>query len=182
MKKDSFQELDDLLVNKAFDELSSSEKEWVLEHLDANQYEKLRALVTASKQDQILKTSPKTKDALMAQMKAKRKPAAAGIFSFQVPAYAASLVLALVVAVLLIFRPVKEVPVEKIVTVASEPLIDTVFVNQIDTIYIDKRVEVPVYITKLVEPIKEEKEIQETLSNKSLADQEDIRSLLVQSK
>ena len=175
-------QLDELLIHKSFENLNEEERQFVLENLDRQQYDRLRALIVGVNADKEIKTKPSTKDQLMLQMKAKRKPIYLAILQFKVSAFAAVCLLFIMAISVYFFQPVQTVEVQKIVTIPAAPKINTVVVNQIDTIYIEKQVEVPVYITKYIPTNPKQKESPENLSNKSLADQADIRSLLVESE
>ena len=98
------------------------------------------------------------------------------------PAYASAAIAVLLMTVIYLMLPTKEIVVEKTVEIPATPITDTVFVQgKTDTIFVERKVEVPVYIT-VNEPKSEQEEVNSSFTGKTLADQQDIRSLLVGSE
>ena len=173
--------LDELLQSKDFKDLDPDEKKWIEEELGGEEaYMKLRSIVNASASEPEMSVSGSVKQSLMTAMKRKNQPQWAKLINFQIPAYVGALILFISIVFVILAEPQTQV-VEKIVEVPSDPVIDTVFVQtKADTVFIDRIKEVPVYLT--VEETPEQVTPEEPippLTSKSLADQEEIRKLIV---
>lgn len=180
------EKLDLLLKTKSYHQLDDDDKVIVKELLgDRDDYERFRSLILPIVMEQRMTVDKGVKQALIHKMKSKNKKQGWGFFNYKIPAYMAVLLLFLFTMAVYTFAPTKEVFVEKIVTIPSVPVVDTVLVeSQPDTVFVEKivRVKVPIYLVAEKEKPEVKPRTKETnLSGKSLADQKELRSLLGQS-
>lgn len=171
----AFEEIENLMKEKSYDQLSSDERKLVDQELTAETYEELRMGMYLLEGEK-LKVRKDVKSSLMAEFRGKEATGLASILTKRIPAYGLVIPLLLVV-VLFIYKPVTEVPVinDRIVEVT---LYDTIEVVKTDTLWIDKIVKVPqlVYVVK-----EDENEEQPSIEmvNRSLSDQKEILDLVV---
>lgn len=180
--KEDFDRLEKLLKTGDFQTLDSQDKLWVEKNLSGEEaFSKLQRIVSETKMEREKSVHPGVKADLMNKFHQKHQPQWKLAFQWSVPAYAAGLFLIVCTTLIYFLVPTKERVVEKLVL--QDPVIDTVFVaSKPDTVFIEQTVEVPVYVTvyKEVEP-----ENLPTLAGvrkpkgKSLADQSDIKDILV---
>ncbi|MBT31757.1 MAG: hypothetical protein CMO01_19030 [Thalassobius sp.] len=183
MGNKSIELIDQLLKTRDFNELNEFEKLLVEEHLGGERiYQKYRSLVLASSTEYEMPVSSSVKQSLMAKMTKQHQPVWVKAFNYRLPAYASAAIAVLLMTVIYLMLPTKEIVVEKTVEIPATPITDTVFVQgKTDTIFVERKVEVPVYIT-VNEPKSEQEEVNSSFTGKTLADQQDIRSLLVGSE
>lgn len=171
----AFEEIENLMKEKSYGQLSSDERKLVDQELTAETYEELRTGMYQLKGEK-LKVRKDVKSSLMAEFKGKETTGLASILTKRIPAYGLVIPLLLLV-VLFIYKPVTEVLVinDRIVEVT---LYDTVEVVRTDTLWRDKIVKVPqlVYVTK--EDSKDEQPTIEVV-NRSLGDHKEILDLVV---
>ena len=185
MKDKSFEKLDELLSTKSYEALNSEEKLWVNEHLGGvRTYQKLAALIKSAAVEKEMSLSKSTKRDLVQKMKAQHQPLWLKALHYKTPAYVSFLIALLFLVVAVFSIPRREVIMEKPVLVKTDPIIDTVFVKTpADTVFIEKLVSVPVYVAQEATDVQSETTVDTTaLQAKSLAEQEDFRTLLVQLK
>ena len=182
MENLEFEKMDELIRLKSFSDLTREEKEWVKDQMGGEEaYTRLRTLVLEVSSEKVPDVPGSLKKSLVMAMRMKHsRPRSVwyNILNYRIPAYAGFLALLLIMTLYAITLPPEEVIVEKTVEVPSEPVVDTVYIqSKPDTIFIEKIIEKPIYLTREVEKTEPGKS-PATLSGKSLADQEDIRSLL----
>lgn len=172
-----FEQIESLLQSKSYNELSPAERKVVDQQLTAESYEELRIGMQQLKGEK-LKVGKDVKASLMAEFRQEKASGFAALFQRTVPAYSLVLPL-LVIALVFIYRPVKEVPVieDRIVEVMVR---DTVEVIKTDTLWRDKVVKVPqlVYVTREESQPTAETPTTEVV-NRSLSDQKDVLDLVV---
>ena len=172
--------LDDLLRSKSYQELTEEQKFWIDNELGGEEaYSRLRGIVTSSASELHMEVDSSVKQSLMRQIKMKNQSHIGRIFNFKVPAYLTLIVVLFSLAFVLLAEPETKV-VEKIVEIPSQPVIDTLYIEtRADTVYIERTKEVPVYLTLETEKEQNIENPIPPLAGKSLADQEEIRKLLV---
>lgn len=180
MENKEFDKLDALLRQKEYADLSLEEKLFVEEQIGGEcAYLDLFTLINQAKATNTRPISLSTKRSLTNRFKQKNRPDTTSWINLKLPVYANLPVAALLVVVIWVLLPAKEVEIDKIVTVQLPPKVDTLLVKlPSDTIYIEKkvRVEVPVYITK----IEKKKSVEQSkISGSTLAEQQGLRELLV---
>lgn len=188
MENELHTNIDLLLKTKTYTELSAQEQIWVNENLGgAMGYQNLASAVKMASQEQKMSVESSTKKALMQQMKASKESFLSKVFRYKIPAYASALMLILAVGLTFFLTSQKEIIVEKRIALPTKTIVDTVKIAQPnDTIFIEKIKEVPVYITEQKTtshasqtPVKN---TQNSLSEKSLAEQKELKNLLVRSE
>lgn len=178
MTEKKFETLDVLLRAKAFTELSDREKALVEGVLGEKAYSRYRELLLSTRAADVMPVRKEVRQALTEQYKAKNHSWLHAFAKAKVPVYAHVMVLAVLVPCLWFLMPPREVVVEKTHMVQAPPQVDTLLVHlPPDTVYIDKlvQVKVPVYITRAPAPTPEDPQA----SGSTLADQRDLRALLV---
>lgn len=185
MEQDLNNKIDVLLKTKSYTELSEQEQLWVNENLGGETaYQNLASAIQRASQEQKMSVKSSTKKALMQQMKASKEPFWSKIIHYKVPAYASALMLVLAVGLTFFLTSQKEVIVEKRIALSAKTIVDTVKIAQPnDTIFVEKIKEVPVYITEqktISNPTQTP--AKNNLSEKSLADQKELKNLLVRSE
>ncbi|MDW3191690.1 MAG: hypothetical protein R8G66_04975 [Cytophagales bacterium] len=177
---EEFDKIERLLQAGDFDTLSAEDQFWIKDHLGSPEtFDQLREATIIARTEKELPVRSKVKQDLMRQFKEKHQPGWKLVLQWKVPAYAAVLMLMLVATTLITFMPEKERIVETFI--AQEPVIDTVYVvSQPDTVFIERIVEQPVYV-KVVEEAEEAPvlAVERKSKGKSLADQSDIKDILV---
>ena len=186
MKDNTYEIIDDLLRSKRYDELEDSEITLVNENLGGKaEYDKLSSIVRAVGSQSDLRVSTDIKTDLIRKIKQRNRPFWMLWLSYKMPSYASVLLVLIVFVATYYLRPVKEVPVEKIVNVPSVPVVDTLVIElPPDTVFIEKIIRTPIYLTKQEEKEEEKPTPQPnvTVKGKSLADQGELRSLLIESE
>ena len=140
-----------------------------------------REIVATAKQTPEVRVRPGLKKDLMKQFRQKHQPSWKLAIQWKVPAYAAVLMVTIMTLGLYLLIPAKERIVER--RVVSEPVTDTVYVaSQPDTVFIERTIEKPVYVTVYKE--REEEVVPVLIAErktrgKSLADQSEIKDILV---
>ncbi len=182
MENKSFDKIDWLLREKSYEALNKEEKQLADEQLGGEKaYQDLRSLILLASSEPERKTAPQTKQALLALFKQKHRPAWLGIFAYKIPAYASAAIVILAVALAFLFTPEKERVVEKIVSIPTTPVIDTVIVAQHDTVYLEKVVEKTIYLTANPKEEKNTAPVPKIITSKPMAEQEELKSFLVES-
>lgn len=183
MKNKEFDQLDALLRQKDFRDLSAEEKLFVEEQIGGERaYKDISILINTAKEAKSIAVSSSIKRNLTNKFKQRNKSATVSWFNFKLPVYANLPIAALLALFIWLVLPTKEIEVDKIVTVQLPPKVDTLLIQSpSDTIFIEKkvRIEVPVYITKIEETQSEK---QPKISGSTLADQQGLADLLVSGK
>lgn len=178
---EEFDKIERLLQSGNFNSLSPEDQYWVKDNLGSPEaFDQLRETTIIARQEKAVPVRSKVKQDLMRQYKTKHQPAWKQVLQWQMPAYAAMLMLVFVTTTIITFMPEKERLVETFIV--QEPIVDTVYVaSQPDTIFIERTIERPVYV-KVVEEEPEEATVlavERKSKGKSLADQSDIKDILV---
>lgn len=178
MKNREFDKLDALLRQKSYNGLTLEEKQFVEEHIGGEKaYDELFSMIDFAKNSKKVPISSDVKRSLTNKFKSKQQSSISWL-NFKLPVYANMPIVALLVIIVWVFLPAKEVEVEKIVTVQLPPKVDTLIVQSPpDTVYFEKKItiEVPVYITKKEEPLTTAPKI----TGQTLAEQQGLTDLLV---
>ncbi len=170
--------IEELLMTKDYADLTSEEKLLVQDEIGGEEVYRLYRLSTAER----FTTKRATKKKLMSAMRARHQSWVFRIINAKVPAYAALTMLTLLLVGVLFFQPVEQVLVETPVYVKGETIRDTVFVQQIDTFYVDRPIYRTVYVEAEVQESTEDVDpLKPTRKSKSLAQQSGIRDILVKS-
>ena len=181
MKTSEIDKLDDLLITKAFGELTPAEQEQ-FSHAGINEesYRFLRKLALESRDSTPMPVSPDVRRKLIHRFEVKNRHWALSILTAKVPAYLHIAALCMLATGLWYILPEKEVIIEKPIVVELPGRTDTLLLPaEPDTVYIEKyvRVKVPVYITAETPPKEAE-----PLKGTTLADQKEFSKLLVSTK
>lgn len=184
MKKHVFEQLENLVVNKTFSELTTEEHDFVMEQVGSEKaFNELKTMIELAKSQAIVPTENKTRSDLTRYFKAKHKKSYPSWIRVQVPVYLNAIILLILALGLWQFLPEKEVIVEKKVTEYVTLPADTITISApADTIYIEKIVKInqPIYIEKVAET-KEEQE-RKVKAGKPLSKQQGLKELLVTGK
>jgi hypothetical protein len=183
MENELFEKLDQLLLTKRYEELTREERFWMDEQLDGElTYSRLHLILCSSASETTLLVDASIKKSLIKKMKLKNRSQWARVVNYNVPAYAVAILLLLVATLVLLVTPKQDKVVEKIVTVTPrQPPATTVTKFVTDTIFVDHIIKVPVYVpSQTKDKTSVDKSI--ALPGKSLADQIELRNLLVQSE
>ncbi len=178
MENKVFKKLDNLLRTKAYADLTQEERSWIDESLGKENFEELSSMVASLSHEKTRTVNPIVKADLLKEMKRKNRGAFAGLLSYKTPLYVNVLTMLMLVFLVWVLLPSKEVIVEKPVTV-KVPVIDTITVQlPSDTVFIERkvRVEVPVYLTRTEQP---KETLEKEIKGKSLTEDEALRELLV---
>ncbi|TRX59028.1 hypothetical protein FNH22_10890 [Fulvivirga sp. M361] len=180
MENKHSEKLDHLLTTKRYDELTAEEREWVEAELGGEEvFHPLSHIVKTAAREEKMAVSAHVRQSLVTRMKSKHKPLWVRVLNYKMPAYIGVLLLIMGIFVVFFAVPERQVIVQKTVTIAAEPVVDTVFIVQrADTVFLERIVEVPVYLSVHQENKKpQEKPVE--LSGQSLADHEEWTDLLV---
>ncbi|MEO1053714.1 MAG: hypothetical protein AAFX87_23965 [Bacteroidota bacterium] len=182
MDKEAFKGLEYLIRNKTYDALEDAERAWVNDQIGGEAaYMRLYDLVRTAQSEREMPLKTSSKRRLMAQFKAKHKSTGVAFINYRIPAYAviAPVILLLVIWFLI---PAKQVLIEKPVFVEREvylpsPVqIDTVEIElPPDTVFLERVVKIPVYLSTAKEEPKKRKRI---FKGRSLAEQNDVVDLV----
>lgn len=184
MKSDYSEYIDHLIKTKSYSDLSAEEKEYVDENIGGvKSYESLSRIVKGLQKE--MEVSSSTKQSLVRMMKEKNKSVWSLAMSYKIPAYFFFIFLPIIIFLTVIVSPEKVRMVETQVEIPGKTIVDTVYLKQEpDTVFVERTVRIPVYITQNIEEENEsvdEKKAEQPIK-KSLADQEDLRKLLSQTK
>ena len=177
---EEFDKIDRLLKAGDFESLNEEDQYWVRDNLgSAEAFNELRETTMIARNEREMPVRSKVKKDLMRQFQEKHRPGWKLALQWKVPAYAVAIMLMIVSAAIVTFMPEKERLVETYN--AQEPIIDTVYIaSQPDTVFIERTIERPVYV-KVVAEAEEAPvlEVERKSRGKSLADQSDIKDILV---
>jgi len=178
MENKSFEELESLLNNKTFEELTENERSWVETIVgDEHAYQGLYELVNALANTKILEPNLKIKKDVVKSFRSKNQTHWMTFISYRPPVYVSVLSVLIIGAILWLLRPSKNIIIEKKVAAEQVLQVDTLYVQMApDTVYIEKRimVEVPVFL-----PSPPEKSQAIVVKGNTLSEQKDLQSLLV---
>jgi hypothetical protein len=184
MESKDYNQLDELLRRKSYHKLTADELEFVTEQIGGEKpYNELKEMVMTAMQSQSIPVGVAVKQDLVHRFKGKHQRAPFFWLRYQMPAYVNVLLIVIAVAAAWYLKPVEQVIIDRPVTVQLPGRTDTLMISSpADTIFIEKRirVEVPVYITKTAEPIKEVSP--KMIQGNSMSDQQGLRDLLVSGK
>lgn len=184
MESKDYYQLDELLKQKSYQQLTADEVQFVSEQIgEEKPYNDLKEMVMTARQSQSIPVASSVKHGLVQRLKGKHQRTPLFLLSYKIPAYTNVLLIVVAVIAVWYLKPTEQVIVERPVTVQLPGKTDTLMIQSpADTIYIEKRirVEVPVYITKTVEPTKEE--LPQVIQGNAMGDQQGLRDLLVSGK
>ncbi len=184
MEKELYSRLEIVLRSGEFQDLSETDKKLVQEELGGEKgFTDLRKLILQVKDEEVPKVKAVVKEDLMKSFSEKNsKPS--GILSYRTPMVANLAAMLVMGLVLWYFLPRQVVEKTVVQTIEGPSVVDTVFIESPpDTLYLEKRVFVkePVYITKVVEKERKQKEIR-SLEGLPLEEQSDLRDLILKGK
>lgn len=182
MKSKNYNQLDVLLRQKSYQQLTADELQFVIEQLgDEKSYDDLKELVMTARQSQSMLVKSSLKLDLVSQFKAKHLQSIPFIWmGYKMPAYVNVLLVVVAIIAVWFLKPVEQVVTDRPVIVQLPGKLDTLVIQSpADTVFIVKRirVEVPVYITKTAEATHEA--LTKVIEGNSMRDQQGLRDLLV---
>ncbi len=171
-----FEKIEKLLKSKSYSELSSDERSLIESELTQEVYEELRQAITQVQREK-LQVNKSLKKSLMKEFKETNNSRLPVIFRWKIPAL--THIIPLVVIVYLAFFMPKN---ERVITqdrIVEIMVRDTVQINQVDTLYLERIVKVPtpVYVTREPKQTTSPEKIQTV--NRSLSDQKEVLDLVV---
>lgn len=173
---EEFERIESLMKTKAYSALTKAERNLIDQELGEETYEQLRSNIIRL-QDEKLAVNSDIKRSLMTEFRGVEGFGWKSFLNKKLPAYTHLIGLPLLI-VIYFFLPAKEKVVlqDRLVEV---PVRDTVMVTQVDTLWMDRIVEIPttVYVLQKVE--QPENEIVQQTSNLSLSDQKEVLELVV---
>ena len=183
MIMEDFDRLEQLLQEGNFDALEEKDQLWIEQRLGgAESFSTLRETVGMAKKGRELPVKLRRKSDLIKHFRQQHQPKWKLALQWKVPAHAAALAIIVMAALVYLLIPAKERVVEKVVW--QDPVVDTVFVSsKPDTVIIERTIEKPIYLT-VYKTIPQENSnlklaVERKPKGKSLADQADIKDILV---
>ncbi|SNT31141.1 hypothetical protein SAMN05421640_3353 [Ekhidna lutea] len=174
----NFEKLDKLLRSTPFESLSNEDREWVEHEISEEEYKGMFRAIHQLRAEKEMQPSGRTKAQLISLIKGKQQSNRNSWIYTKTPLYANFIILLVVIPLIWVLLPQKEVIVEKPVAV-NVPVYDTVLVHlPPDTVLVEKtvRVEVPIYLTRNSEPKSVDSGV---LKKESFAEQKALHDLLV---
>jgi len=184
MESKDYYQLDELLRQKSYQQLTADELQFVSEQIgEEKSYSDLRELVLTARQSHSMPVNFSMKHDLVHQFRGKHQSKPFNWLSYKMPAYVNALLIVVAVIAVWYLKPVEQLIVEIPVTVQLPGKIDTLMIQSpADTVFVEKRimVEVPVYITKTAEATSEG--LAQVIKGNSMSEQQGLRDLLVSGK
>lgn len=181
MKTEKFDALDRLLLTKAFRDLTGKEKADCKDAgIDEHAYQAMRTLILEAGNMRERPVQATVRKDLTGRFRAKNQTWTNVVLSAKIPAYLNVAALAVLAIVLWYLLPAKEIIIEKPTIVELPGRTDTLFLaTSPDTVFIEKLVKVEIPVVTVNPP---ESTPEKSLKGSTLADQKELRKLLVSTK